>query len=63
MADLLALSAKVVDSGVADGPVNRTTGELSEVADGLCMVESFSHTVAWDSGDGLVCFEIGRAHV
>ena len=31
MADLLSLSAKVVDSGVADGPVNRTTGELSEV--------------------------------
>ena len=57
MADLLSLSAKVIDSGVADGPVNRTTGELSEVADGLCMVESFSHTVAWDSGDGLVCFD------
>ena len=57
MADLLALSTKVVDSGVADGPVNRTTGELSEVADGLAMVESFSHTVAWDSGDGLVCFD------
>ena len=57
MADLLALSTKVVDSGVADGPVNRTTGELSEVADGLAMVESFSHTVAWDSGEGLVCFD------
>lgn len=57
MADLLSLSAKVIDSGVADGPVNRTTGELSEVADGLSMVESFSHTVAWDSGEGLVCFD------
>ncbi|MFM8554345.1 MAG: alkyl sulfatase dimerization domain-containing protein [Acidimicrobiales bacterium] len=57
MADLLALSTKVIDSGVADGPVNRTSGELSEVADGLAMVESFSHTVAWDSGEGLVCFD------
>ncbi|MEY3587666.1 MAG: hypothetical protein RJA47_262 [Actinomycetota bacterium] len=57
MADLLSLSAKVIDSGVADGPVNRTTGELSEVADGLSMVESFSHTAAWDSGEGLVCFD------
>lgn len=57
MADLLSLSAKVIDSGVADGPVNRTSGELSEVADGLSMVESFSHTVAWDSGEGLVCFD------
>ena len=57
MADLLALSEKIIDSGVADQPVNRTTGELSEVADGLAMVESFSHTVAWDSGEGLVCFD------
>ena len=57
MADLLALSTRVIDSGIADGPVNRTTGELSEVADGLAMVESFSHTVAWDSGEGLVCFD------
>ncbi|MGA1361702.1 MAG: alkyl sulfatase dimerization domain-containing protein [Ilumatobacteraceae bacterium] len=57
MADLLALSTKVIDSGVVDGPVNRTSGELSEVADGLAMVESFSHTVAWDSGEGLVCFD------
>ena len=57
MADLLALSEKVIDSGIADQPVNRTTGELSEVADGLAMVESFSHTVAWDSGEGLVCFD------
>jgi alkyl sulfatase BDS1-like metallo-beta-lactamase superfamily hydrolase len=57
MADLLALSQRVIDSGTADGPVNRTTGELSEVADGLAMVESFSHTVAWDSGEGLVCFD------
>ena len=57
MADLLALSAGIIDSGVADQPVNRTTGELSEVAEGLAMVESFSHTVAWDSGEGLVCFD------
>lgn len=57
MADLLALSQKIIDSGIADQPVNRTTGELSEVADGLAMVESFSHTVAWDSGEGLVCFD------
>ena len=57
MADLLAFSTKVIDSGIADSPVNRTTGELSEVADGLAMVESFSHTVAFDSGEGLVCFD------
>lgn len=62
MADLLALSTKIVDSGRADEPVNRTTGELSEIADGLAMVESFSHVVAWNSGDGLVCFDTSHAN-
>lgn len=57
MADLIALSTKVVDSGRADESVNRTTGELSEIAEGLAMVESFSHVVTWNSGDGLVCFD------
>ena len=57
MADLIALSTHIVDSGIADQPVNRVTGELSEIAPGLAMVESFSHVVTWDSGDGLVCFD------
>ncbi len=57
MADLLALSTRIVDSGKADEPVNRTSGELSEIAEGLAMVESFSHVVTWNSGDGLVCFD------
>jgi alkyl sulfatase BDS1-like metallo-beta-lactamase superfamily hydrolase len=57
MADLIGLSTQIVDSGRADEPVNRTTGELSEIAPGLAMVESFSHVVTWDSGDGLVCFD------
>ena len=62
MADLLALSTKVIDSGVTDGPVNRTSGELSEVADGLALVESFSHSVVWDSGDGLVAFDASHVN-
>lgn len=62
MADLIALSTKVVDSGIADQPVNRTTGELSEIAPGLAMVESFSHSVVWDSGDGLVAFDASHAN-
>ena len=57
MADLIALSTRVVDSGIANESVNRTTGELSEIADGLAMVESFSHVVTWNSGDGIVCFD------
>ncbi len=57
MADLLALSTRIIDSGVADEPVNRVTHELSELADDLAMVESFSHVVAWRSAEGLVCFD------
>jgi alkyl sulfatase BDS1-like metallo-beta-lactamase superfamily hydrolase len=62
MADLIALSTKVVDAGRADEPVNRTTGELSEIADGLAMVESFSHVVTWNSGDGIVCFDTSHVN-
>lgn len=62
MADLIALSTKVVDSGVTSEPTNRTTGELSEIVPGLAMVESFSHSVIWDSGDGLVAFDASHAN-
>lgn len=62
MADLLELSARIIDSGHADQPVNRTTNELSEVADGLAMVESFSHSVVVDTGDGLIAFDASGAH-
>ncbi|MCB0984075.1 MAG: MBL fold metallo-hydrolase [Ilumatobacter sp.] len=57
MADLLELSARIIDSGLVDQPVNRVTNELSEIADGVAMVESFSHCVAVQTGDGLVCFD------
>ncbi|QGG93774.1 alkyl sulfatase dimerization domain-containing protein [Actinomarinicola tropica] len=61
MADLLALSARIIDSGVADEPVNRTTQELSEVGDGVAMVESFSHVVTFRTDEGLVCFDASGA--
>jgi glyoxylase-like metal-dependent hydrolase (beta-lactamase superfamily II) len=59
--DLLALSSRIIDSGVVDEPVNRITNELSEVADGLAMVESFSHSVVLDAGEGLVAFDASHA--
>ncbi|MBJ7368752.1 MAG: MBL fold metallo-hydrolase [Ilumatobacteraceae bacterium] len=62
MADLLALSTRIVDSGIAHEAVNRVTNQLSEVAENLAMVESFSHSVVWDSGDGLVCFDASHAN-
>lgn len=62
MADLIAMSSRIIDSGMADVPVNRTTNELSEVAEDLAMVESFSHSVVWDSGEGLVAFDASHVN-
>ena len=61
MGDLLTLSARFIDSGRADEPVNRVTNELSEIADGLAIVESFSHCVVLATGDGLVAFDASGA--
>ncbi len=61
MEDLLELSAEIIESGDLDRPFNRITNELSEVADGLAVVESFSHSVVVDSGDGLVAFDASHA--
>lgn len=62
MADLLDISSRIIDSGVVDQPVNRVTNELSALADDLAIVESFSHCVAFDSSDGLVCFDSSGVH-
>lgn len=62
MADLLDISSRIIDSGVVDQPVNRVTNELSELFDDLAIVESFSHCVAFDSGDGVVCFDSSGVH-
>ena len=53
----LELSERVLTTGVIDQPINRVTNELHELADDLSIVESFSHCVTWDSGDGLVSFD------
>jgi len=61
MADLLELSSRIIDSGDTTEPVNRITNELSEVADGLAVVESFSHSVVVDAEEGLVAFDASHA--
>ncbi len=53
----LDLSARTIDSGIVDGPVNRITQELSELADGVALIESFSHSVVVDTGESLVVFD------
>src|SRR5262245_1170847 len=58
MADLLELAARYIDEG-PEGlrPVNQPSGELSELAPGIAIVEAFSHVVCLDTGDGLVLFD------
>ncbi|HEX4868651.1 MAG TPA: alkyl sulfatase dimerization domain-containing protein [Acidimicrobiales bacterium] len=62
MADLLELSARIIDSGHADEAVNRVTQELSEVSDDLALIESFSHVVLLQTAGGLVAFDTSGAH-
>ena len=59
MADLLALSARYIDNDIYEGAglVNRPTTELSELADGVALIEAFSHVVTFKTGDGLVLFD------
>lgn len=59
MTDLLSLSAKIIDEGVAESPgmFNRVNRELSEVGDGVAVIEAFSHVISFDTGDGLVLFD------
>ena len=56
-ADPLELSARVIASGTADEPTNRVTNALTELDDGIAVVESFSHMVAFSTEAGLVCFD------
>jgi alkyl sulfatase BDS1-like metallo-beta-lactamase superfamily hydrolase len=53
----IALSTRIIDSGVADTAVNRITEELSELNDDVAIIESFSHSVLVDTGAGLVAFD------
>jgi alkyl sulfatase BDS1-like metallo-beta-lactamase superfamily hydrolase len=54
MSELIELSTRIIDSGVVSEPTNRINFELSEVADGVSVVEAFSHIWSVDTGDGLV---------
>lgn len=61
MTDLLSLSAQIIDTGDTTTATNRITTELSEVADGIAVVEAFSHVWAVDTGEGLVLFDTSAA--
>jgi len=53
----IELSTRIIDSGLADTAVNRVTEQVSDLGDGIAIVESFSHSVAVDTGEGLVVFD------
>ena len=60
MADLLAISNAVIDEGkgIAEvGPINRINHQLSELGDGIAIVEAFSHCVLFETDDGLLAFD------
>jgi alkyl sulfatase BDS1-like metallo-beta-lactamase superfamily hydrolase len=60
MADLLALSSAIIDEGKTTddvGPINRINHELSVIADGIAVVEAFSHCVLFETEDGLLAFD------
>ncbi len=60
MADLIAMSTAVIDgTASADeiGPMNRINFELSEIGEGIAMVEAFSHCILFTTDDGLVAFD------
>lgn len=60
MADLLGMSSDIIDGkrGADDaGPINRINHQLSTVADGVAIVEAFSHCVLFESDDGLLAFD------
>ena len=57
MADLLTLSSRIIDSGVAEDPAQPDHPGALEVADDIAVVESFSHVVVVRTDDGLVAFD------
>jgi alkyl sulfatase BDS1-like metallo-beta-lactamase superfamily hydrolase len=55
------LSTRVIDSGVIDERLNRVDGDIWELTDNVAIVESFSHCVTVNTGDGLMCFDASGA--
>ena len=60
MSDLLALSTQIIDEGASIFPV-RVNQQLSEIADGVAVVESFSNVIAVKTDEGLVLSDTSGA--
>ena len=57
----IELSTRVIDSGVVDERLNRVDGDIWELTENVAIVESFSHCVTVNTGDGLMCFDASGA--
>ena len=65
MADLLKMSADVIDGRVdmrEAGPINRINHQLSELSSDVAVVEAFSHSIVFKTDDGLVTFDTSNEH-
>ena len=60
MADLISLSTQIIDEGAPIFPV-RVNQELSEIADGVAVVESFSNVIALTTEEGLLVSDTSGA--
>ncbi len=61
--DILQRSARYIDEDLYEGAglVNRPTTELSELGNGIALIEAFSHVVTFRTDDGLVLFDTSLA--
>ena len=60
MTDLIALSTQIIDEGAPHFPV-RINQELSEIGDGIAVIESFSNVIALPTAEGLVLSDTSGA--
>jgi len=60
MADLISLSRQIIDEGAPIFPV-RVNQELSEIADGVAVVESFSNVIALTTEEGVILSDTSGA--
>lgn len=61
MGDLISLSTQIIDEGAPIFPV-RINQELSEIGDGVMVVESFSNVIAVETEEGLILSDTSGAH-
>ncbi len=55
--DPVAVSNAAIDSGGLSESFNRIWQKASAITDDIAVVESFSHMIAFRTGEGLVCFD------